>query len=412
MIKRIKDIAHFTLWQIRQHKANYYLKRIRQNKLPDSSEKIRVGFLVQMPEIWDKQAPVYEKLNSDARFIVSLIVIPPYDKRMSTYSFEKYENLLGFFQMKYPAADIRKAYDKQWLDLSSMGFDYIFYPTCWEKDTLPLEYRTKEVIKFAKTCYIPYGVGGFRYDKQFYYKRSFYLYLYINFCKPEEDGLIPKSPYKHNIFLGLPVIDNSIARQQTIATNSTATNGKNILWTPRWTSEEIYGGTTFFAYKDRILSLKTKIPDITLTLRPHPATFPNALRLGKMTESEIEDYKNSVREHGASFDTNKMVGDSFRQTDILITDYSSIILEFFLSGKPVIYCAKTNISFSEIYKQILQGFYIAENWEQVEKTVLQLLKGEDELKTVRMNIIENIKKQHVGATERIVKFLINDAYPS
>ena len=104
------------------------------------------------------------------------------------------------------------------------------------------------------------------------------------------------------------------------------------------------------------------------------------------------------------------INDLFYVTDVLITDYSSIILEFFLSGKPVIYCAKTNINFSETYKQMIRGCYIAENWEQTETIVQKLRNGEDELKTVRTNIIENIKKQHIGATERIVNFLINDAY--
>ncbi len=406
MFERIKEVAHITVWNIRQIKANCYLKRIGQKKLSEGTKKIRVGFLVQMKEVWDKQAPVYEKLNADSRFSASLIVVPPYDSRISAYSSGEYEELLRFLKTKYPAMDIRKAYGKKhWEDLSSMGFDYIFFPRDWERE-LPPAYHTKEVIKYAKTCYIPYGIGGFRYDRLFYYKRSFFLSLYINFCNSKEEAdLFPRSRYKHNIFLGLPVIDNSIARQPGAAVDS-----KTILWTPRWTFEDMYGGTTFFAYKDKILSLKTKIPDINLILRPHPLTFKNALRLGKMTERDIEEYKNSVKKHGASFDTNEMVGDTFRQTGILITDYSSIILEFFLSGKPVIYCAKTNISFSEIYKQIFQGFYIAENWEQVETIVQKLLKGEDDLKTVRMNIIENIKKQHIGATERIINFLINDAY--
>lgn len=250
-MKRIKDIAYAALWYLRQKKADYYLKRIGENKISDDVRKIRVGFLVQMQEIWDKQAPVYEKLNSDDRFVVSLIVIPPRDFGISTYSFGKYEKLLLFFKTKYPMADIQKAYDKHWLDLSSKGFDYIFYPTCWDKN-LPSEYRPQEVIKYAKTCYIPYGAGGFRYDKQFYYRRSFFLALYINFCNAKERvNLFPKSPYKHTLFLGSPLIDYSIAGQQSIDTNS-----KCILWTPRWTTEEMYGGTTFFAYKDKILTLK------------------------------------------------------------------------------------------------------------------------------------------------------------
>ena len=412
MIERIKEMLHIVVWYFRQIKANYYLKRIGQKKLSKGSKKIKVGFLVQLKEVWDKQAPVYEKLCSDDRFTVSLLVVPPPGDSTSTYSFEKYETLLTFLKSKYPVADIRKAYDKHWSDLSSMGFDYIFYPRMWDSE-LPPEYRTKEVIKFAKTCYIPYGAGGNVYDKQFYYKRSFFLSLYINFCNSiEEINSIPTSRYKHNVFLGIPLLDCAIVRQQHIDAQNSKSNNNSILWTPRWTFEEMFGGTTFYAYKDKILSLKTKMPNINLTLRPHPLTFKNALEIGKMTEREIEDYKNSVKQHGALFDTNAMIGDTFRQTDILITDYSSVILEFFLSGKPVIYCTKTNISFDENYKKMIQGCYIAENWEQIEITVQKLLNGEDNLKAARMSIIEDIKKQHLGATERIVNFLVNDAYPT
>ena len=58
MIKRIKDIADVATWYLRQMKANHYLKRIRQKKIPVASRKIRVGFLVQIQEVWDKQAPI------------------------------------------------------------------------------------------------------------------------------------------------------------------------------------------------------------------------------------------------------------------------------------------------------------------------------------------------------------------
>ena len=409
MIERIKEMLHIVVWYFRQIKANYYLKRIGQKKLSKGSKKIKVGFLVQLKEVWDKQAPVYEKLCSDDRFTVSLLVVPPPGDNTSTYSFEKYETLLTFLKSKYPVADIRKAYDKHWSDLSSMGFDYIFYPRMWESE-LPPEYRTKEVIKYAKTCYISYGAGGFMYDKQFFYKRSFFISLYINFCNSiEEIDSIPTSRYKHNVFLGIPLLDYAITRQQSNATKSNKSN-KSILWTPRWTFEEMFGGTSFYAYKDKILSLKTTIPNINLILRPHPLTFKNALQIGKMTESDIENYKKSVKQHGALFDTNEMIGDTFKQTDILITDYSSVILEFFLSGKPVIYCTKTDINFDEAYKKMIRGCYIAENWDQIEIIVRKLLKGEDELKTVRMNIIEDIKKQHLGATERIINYLVNNAY--
>ena len=66
------------LSSIKQEKLaekNYQLLKTRSS----SNSKIRIGFIVQMPEVWDKEAPLLEALINDERFEVTLLVVPEYD---------------------------------------------------------------------------------------------------------------------------------------------------------------------------------------------------------------------------------------------------------------------------------------------------------------------------------------------
>lgn len=42
--------------------------------------KIRVGFIMQLPGVWDKVQPVFEEMLSDERFVPVGIVVPKYER--------------------------------------------------------------------------------------------------------------------------------------------------------------------------------------------------------------------------------------------------------------------------------------------------------------------------------------------
>ncbi len=54
-------------------------KYILNNKRNKKNQQIKVGFIVQMPEIWDKEAPLFEAMVDDGRFDACLIIVPHYD---------------------------------------------------------------------------------------------------------------------------------------------------------------------------------------------------------------------------------------------------------------------------------------------------------------------------------------------
>lgn len=378
--------------------STFDMKRIVHRRL--QGDKIKIGFLVQMPEIWDKQLPIFERMLNDERFDPYLIVLPSFD--LSINSFIEYGVELEYFNKLYDTNRIIIAYNnKQWLDLEKLKFDYIFYARCWE-DYLPPCYTTKNVIKYAKTCYIPYCFHGLNVKKG-YYKTSFFYYLYLFFCCSDEQ----LNEYKgrkcqKNVSLGFPSLEH-VSYNKKLKYDT-------ILWTPRWTDDKEFGGSTFLKYMNSITEIKEAFPQSTLVLRPHPLTFQNALRDGKLTETEIRDYKSKLDRLGVSFDKNQLIEDSFLVTDVLITDFSSVLMPYFLTGKPIIYCAEIdNVDFTESFKRIIECSYVAKSWQDVMKYVSLLLNGDDPLKEKRIGIVEKMTECNKDSTKMILDYLVKDS---
>lgn len=385
------------LSSIKQEKLaekNYQLLKTRSS----SNSKIRIGFIVQMPEVWDKEAPLLEALINDERFEVTLLVVPEYDLVAGKVKTE-YDSL--YFFEKYPEFAKKAFEDGKWVDISTFNFDYVFYQRPYNL-YLPDELKSGAVSKVSRCCYIPYAFWPLGEDLCGY-NSDFFRDVYFAFMDSEENRkeLIRKekifSSEERLLFCGYPSLDN-------LKTN---TKGRptDVLWAPRWSYDKKRGGSHFFEMKDGILELAGK--DSKLIIRPHPLAFQNYVRIGKMSEEDVELYKKEVTGRGASFDSNKLIEDTFDEVGVLISDISSIIFTFFLSEKPIIYC-DAHIPISPSFRSLLDGMYIAESWEDVKETYLKICAGDDRLMGKRHEIAEKIRKEHTGATERIKRILVED----
>lgn len=356
-------------------KAKEKILSIKRNMTRD---KVKVGFIVQMPEIWDKEAPVFEALLRDDRFDACLIVVPHYD-----YSKDKlcsYGDELEYFRNKYP--DLLLITLKDLKDnVIDDSYDYVFYQRCWEL-YLPVQLRCRNVIKHAMTCYTPYGFHCGP-ESHSYYCIDFFRYLSKFYCCSKDQAEeVKQIGYIDSSYLGYPgftALDYSKKRS----------GNTNILWTPRWINDQ-YGGSTFYKYKDKILDLLDISDSISLKLRPHPLTFENAVKEKRMTEEEVKEYIEKIRSAGASFDINKIVGETFSDTDILITDFSSVVVFYYVSGRPIIYCSDTNIPMTGLFRQLIDSVYIAKSWEDVYRITKDLVNGIDPLYEKRQEVIRKM----------------------
>ena len=375
--------------------------RTRFGKNRSGSGAIKVAFIVQMPEVWDKEAPLFEAMAVDRRFDPKLIVVPSYN--MVSRTFNEYGTELVFFLSKYKDNYVIRAFDNDWFDIKEKGFEYVFYQRCYE-EYLPERYHTKNVIKYAKTAYIPYAYHALP-DPRDYYRTSFFDYLYMFFCFSDAQRDFQERTKSRVVrSVGYPAFE--IIREFSLEKNN---DSKRILWTPRWIDEPASGGSTFIKYLYRVSELKQLDPSIDLWLRPHPLAFQNAVKDGILSENDVEAFKTKMNELGVVIDHNEYVEKSLADTDILVTDLSSIIIFYFMFGRPIVYCADPDLDYVPEFRTIIDCSYIAHDWNEVESYIKMLVAGEDPLKEKRELAASALRDSQTGASKKMLECIVEDS---
>ena len=375
---------------------------------------IRVVFLFQMPEVWNKQAPLYEELCNRENFECIILAIPPYNIKTEECD-RKSEDIYLYAKERY--VNVYNAIaEKGWVDLEELRPDYVFYQRPYD-GYLPEPYRTQNVIKYAKTCYIPYAVFDSVFGEvRMEYNRNFARAIYLHFTSNAQIVEILKKKFNYTVkqnlqrieYHGYPhfekVYEYIKNPQENIWDNFTNKETKfKIMWTPRWTTDPKLGGSHFFEFKDAILDYAEKNPNIFLLLRPHPLAFDNYIRQGLMTDKEVEAYlERCDKIENVRFDVEKEYLESLCGADVLISDTSSLVPEYFLTGKPLIFC-ETPICKNEMFQKIADSSYYVNHWEDVRKILDRLQMDDDPLKGKRVKCIDQI----YGKLESVVSDIGN-----
>jgi CDP-glycerol glycerophosphotransferase (TagB/SpsB family) len=182
---------------------------------------------------------------------------------------------------------------------------------------------------------------------------------------------------------------------------------KRILWTPRWRTLE--GNCHFFDYKDYFVDYCKKHQDVDFVFRPHPLCLGNFLKTGELSEDDLQriklEYGNSSN---MSLDETGDYIDTFIASDVLVSDISSMLLEYFVTGKPIIYTHRVD-TFNELGRKLSEGFYWVENSTELQETLDMLMGGNDPLKFKREELIrEHLYMPEGGAGVMIKDTLLAD----
>lgn len=423
MIRRYKERIDKQLCLLQEEISQlYYLnieQKIKIKKL--NGEKINVVFVCHRPAVWGSLKTVYEAMKNDSDFNVKIVTIPnkkqlpKLDLCHEIYESEGAEDF-------WKGNDVIQGYNYktgQWLDLRSLKPDYIFFQQPYNIQRCN-SYKSYEVSKYAKICYVEYGYNTNKEIALECIPADFIKNVSLFFLQntTEDDWY---KEYFSNIdnkltktyVTGFPRFDflNKYKNAESKLWKNSHDNRFRIIWTPRWTTNE--NNCHFFNYKDDIFSYCKKNEDtIDFIFRPHPQAFLNYLSTHEMNEQEIENLKNAFNNSkNMTIDTTKDYLNTFYSSDCLITDYSSIVAEYFLTGKPVIYCynkdAKINID-GEIFK----GFYVVQNREELIFVLENLRNGKDELKSTREEIIKNSFKITKDGAGFLIKNIIKENFNS
>lgn len=372
------------------------IKRLNKTKKIRKTDVIKVCFISQMAEVWDKQAIVFETMLSDERFDPVILCIPPFD-----FVNKKVQNIIGddyeFLRMKYGTKYVIDYTLEKNLDFES--YDYVFLDRPYNH-YLPKNCRSNVLSKKTRVCEVNYCTadwnGGIQYDFAVDVSKWF-ASNDVEYNRYLKANLI-STPLRRVYKVGYPAFEyySGIRRKEG--------NIHTILWTPRWSYDEGFGGSHFFEYIEQIIQFVQAHNDIRLVIRPHPLMFDNFKALGLMTEQQIMTLKTKCNSVGILFDENKIIKDTFEYSDILLADYSSIISLFILSGKPIIYCPM-KIPTNSIFQRVCEGCYVEDNWSAIENRLKSLIYGNDELYHQRTEVIKEVFGDTSGITKKILDIL-------
>ena len=126
-------------------------------------EKLRLGFILQVPNNWAVIQPVFEAAVADEAVEPVVILMPELEYRYYV-RLEKviWESVYAFGREQFPencGAEVVRAWDPEteaWLDPASLRLDDVFIPRPYET-YLPPAWRASHLRKITRVCFVPYS---------------------------------------------------------------------------------------------------------------------------------------------------------------------------------------------------------------------------------------------------------------
>lgn len=376
----------------------YLVKANYKDKI--KGRKIKVAFMCQYIPAWNKFEPLYREMLNNDKFEPYLVCIPDCinNKEMVSYTGIN-ETYKYFVELDY--SNVINAYDNDnWIDLEKQSFDYIFYTRPYNH-MMPHQYTSEVVKKYSRIGSLNYGMEIMKEVFAITLNTNFYKDVFIYYAETNIAMKVYKQKFPLTTFLklrkvefqGYPVFEQIIKDKEKKSSSWEFSKNKyRVMWTPRWTTAKHLGGSNFFMYYKSLIDYAKKNEDIDFLLRPHPLTFSNFIKTGEMTEQEVEDYLNQIEAiSNMSMDKQKEYNSTIWGSDALIADISAFMPEYYITGKPIIYCASNMfLELTEDMEMLLKGCYISYNEEDTYKYLEKLKQGEDSLKSVRQEMINQI----------------------
>lgn len=379
-----------------------------------SHPNIKIVFLVQFPETWNSMKTVYESLSSykDVQTTILCIPKPLQSSSANEYRAATTNEAFEFFSNKH--IECTNAYTNSvWMDLEALKPHYVIYTRPYNKQ-YPDLYKSNTVCRYAKTCYLPYAFNMM--DELFYttYHPEFISTMFLSFIPCESRyELCKKEYFFHNKFGTNKFLNMGYPRFDLLADNSQVEDRERftVAWMPRWTIPDGSSNkpSGFLKYCDSLLEFAEKHAEMDFIIRPHPLMFSTFIEKGVMTQEQLDRFHQQCNLCGNVFiDSQKDYLPLIKKADVLVADYTSLLIEFFVTKKPIIYCDNATGLNREAQKMD-SALYHADNTEEIESMICNLYNGNDVLLPTRIATVTELLPTEAGTIgQNIAKYLIDD----
>jgi len=332
-----------------------------------AGKKIKVVFLVHHIEAWDSLADIYETMRKAEDFEPFAVSIPRRFPGEEHYGFEDiiHEKLTewGIAHLRFNMANSFEGLDI----LKALAPDIIFRQSQWDWD-IPPGFATEE-LRFARLCYVPYGVTCIVNTQKLPGDRDpaadsdFHRAAWkIFYATPYQEELNQRSAQNLEI-VGHPKVKRLIrlGREQEHWPIRQAGAGRRfrLIWSPHHSvgKEWLRFGLFPAVYQDMLAWAKSD-ETVEIVLSFHPASITKITEAGgALTKADMETFlrewdslPNTAR-HGAGNYAGLM-----QASDCLITDGLSFLVEYQFFTKKVIFLERADhLPFSPAGERIIAG---------------------------------------------------------
>lgn len=242
-------------------------------------------------------------------------------------------------------------------------------------------------------CYVPYC---YQNTNRKDFNNGLECHLWRNFYTTPSIKKLASSVMTNGgcnvVAVGSPVADNYFADEEDDASPAWRSCGegmKRIIWAPHWSvnSESWFNVATFLDVAEGMIQLAEKYADkVQWAFKPHPLLRSTLYKLPDWGKEKTDAYYDLWENMpNCQLETGAYV-DLFKQSDAMVHDSGSFIMEYLLVNKPCMYLRKQGgfNDFNDDTLKALDCYRKGSTVLDVEKFIQDLLSGaEDSLKEQR-----------------------------
>ncbi|MBQ3060686.1 MAG: hypothetical protein IJD16_10315 [Desulfovibrio sp.] len=350
--------------------------------------KIKTVFLVNMTSMFPAEELMC-RLMTEEKFDVSLFVIP--DVRFGNNEMIKilkstFKELNKKYNFTKLAVTIENDKITEYHDII-IDADLVCYPSPYDISYSlynPHHAFKNKILNF----HINYGFFRSKYDWTTYKRDN-----YNNFWKIFIETKYNLEDYiKYGQCCGMNAVLTGYSKMDSLykyLNNKKYKKRKKIIIAPHHSVEGGYNNTlslsNFLNYSDFILTLPSNYPEIDFIFRPHPALFIFLRSYKKWGEKKTNQWIDKLCSYkNIEYSTDGNYFKIFAESDGIIQDCGSFLVEYFYTGKPCCYMLKrkTDIDekFSYLGKKCLNHCYIAYSKKDISNFIENVIILDNDIK--------------------------------
>lgn len=400
---------------------DHFAKKLEEIVWPvyqPGEEKIKVDIFFQWAPGWTNFESVYRAMQAKPHFDCQIILAPYFSRGAKAPDYTAQRDLLNDKGIRYT--------EYHEYEITARKPHVVFLQNPYD-DARPNELQSLTLNRRnISIAYIPYGLdmGDGERNRVYQYNlpcQNVARWVFVRSQRHKDEFAKYCGNGNHHVYVsGHPKLDNYPSRFG-VQTDGKVNKGKpTLLWAPHFVmpdDEKMW--STFNLYTQAMLDI-IKRDDVNLIIRPHPL-FKQFLDIRKErgTHSETAHNWQMLREYShlkshVEWDFSADYRYAFSQSDALMADAGSFLLEYLPSRKPILFLTHENcLGINSSAEFIYDAYDVANESADIKTFVDNLVSGKDPMRDKRLQVLrDELHMPEQGAGSEIVKIIEKTLMPA